>query len=41
LWPLGRWMSVLSGHAAGTGVVGAVPWAVLSHRVSKYVLGMA
>jgi hypothetical protein len=41
LWPLGRWLSVLSGHAAGSGVVGAVSWAVLSHRVSKYVLGMA
>jgi len=40
VWPLGRWMSVLSGHGSGSGVVGAVPWAVLSHRVSKYVLGM-
>jgi len=40
VWPLGRWMSVLSGHGSGSGVVGAVPWAVLSHRVSKYVLGV-
>lgn len=41
VWPLGRWMSVLSGQAAGNGVIGALPWALLSHRVSKYVLGMA
>ena len=40
VWPLGRWMSVLSGHGSGSGVVGAVPLAVLSHRVSKYVLGV-
>jgi hypothetical protein len=35
LWPLGRWLSILSGHGTKAGVVGLVPWAILCHRVSR------
>ena len=40
VWPLGRWLSVLSGYGKDAGAVGTIPWAVFCHRVSKYVLGV-
>lgn len=39
LWPLGRWLSILSGHGSKAGVVGLVPWAILCHRVSRSLFG--
>lgn len=39
LWPLGRWLSILSGHGTKAGVVGLVPWAILCHRVSRFLFG--
>lgn len=39
LWPLGRWLSILSGHGTKAGVVGLVPWAILCHRVSRSLVG--
>ena len=38
VWPLGRWLSVLSGHGRDVGVIGVVPFAILSHRVSRYIV---
>jgi hypothetical protein len=35
LWPLGRWMSFMSGHPSSSGVVGLIPWSILCHRVTK------
>eukprot|EP00890_Picochlorum_soloecismus_P004370 jgi/Picsp_1/4934/NSC_02298-R1_hypothetical protein CHLNCDRAFT_142812 [Chlorella variabilis] len=35
LWPLGRWLSFMSGHPSSSGVVGMVPWSVLCHRVTN------
>ncbi|KAI8110820.1 hypothetical protein M9434_004394 [Picochlorum sp. BPE23] len=35
LWPLGRWLSLLSGHGASDGVIGLIPWCILCHRVTK------
>jgi len=35
VWPLGRWLSLLSGHGSSDGVIGLVPWCILCHRVTK------
>ena len=35
LWPLGRWLSFMSGHPSSSGVVGLIPWSILCHRVTK------
>lgn len=38
LWPLGRWLSFMSGYPSSSGVVGLIPWSILCHRVTKALL---
>lgn len=38
VWPLGRWLSALSGHSSSSGVVGLLPWSMLCHRVSRMIV---
>lgn len=39
VWPLGRWLAMLSRQPQDVGAVGVLPWALLCHRVTKAALG--
>ena len=40
VWPFGRSLAMGTGKPAITGLIGLLPWAVLSHRSSKALFGL-
>ncbi|GAB4813762.1 hypothetical protein N2152v2_000808 [Parachlorella kessleri] len=38
VWPLGRWLALLTGQPRGAGAVGLVPWALLCQRLAGALL---
>jgi len=40
VWPMGKWMSLLSKEKADVGAVGLVPWAILCNRATRAAVGV-